>query len=72
MLQGSFRLFTKQLSLHFSFLEDGKRVLIYFDPACEGLISHQGQSVSINNLFSGINLTTSKFSSVFNELQFQI
>ncbi len=68
MLQGSFRLLTRQSAFNFSFLVEGNLVFTYLYPACDGLISHQGQSVSIISLSIGIDLITSKLSSVFMEL----
>lgn len=68
MLLGSFRLLIWESGFHFSFFIDGYRVFIYLKPLCDGLISHQGQSVSSNNLSRGICLTTAKFSSVLREL----
>lgn len=71
MLHGSFLLLTMQSIFHFSFFTlfiDKFSLEINEYPACVGLISHQGQSVSIKILSFGRAETVSRFSLVFSEL----
>ena len=44
MKAGSLLLFTQNPNSHFSFFLEGNVDLINFEPACVGLISHQGAS----------------------------
>lgn len=46
---GSHLLLTQNPDSHLSFFLEGKVVFMNFDPACVGLISHQGASVNIKN-----------------------
>lgn len=71
MLIGSFRHLTSESGLHFSRLTLGTRLASETsdEEACDGRISHHGQSVSSKIRSAGSFATVSKFSFVFNELQ---
>ena len=45
---GSHLLLTQNPDSHLSFFLEGKVVVVNFDPACVGLISHHGASVNTN------------------------